>query len=248
MDWSPADTWSGMANYLSQAGTSLTEKPKAIVVISAHWQSDTLRVTSAPNPDLIYDYYGFPAHTYALEYPAPGEPELARHIADQLNQAGHPTLLDTERGFDHGVFVPLKLMFPEAEIPVLQLSLQRDLKPETHLAIGQTLSPLRQQGVLIIASGMSFHNMTGYGNPAFTAPSEAFDAWLTEAVTAKPDTRNALLCEWQQAPYALVCHPAGQEEHLIPMLVAAGAAGKQRGQLMYSEQVLNTQISAYQFG
>lgn len=211
MVWEPADTWTGMADFLTQAAASLAARPKAILVISAHWQSDTLRVTSAAAPSLLYDYYGFPAHTYALQYPAAGEPDLARQITARLTEAGHPTVLDSERGFDHGVFVPLKLMFPEADIPVVQLSLQRDLNPETHLAIGQALAPLREQGVLIIASGMSFHNMAGYGNPAFTEPSQAFDSWLTEAVTASPQFRHDSLCQWQQAPMRISATPSVQK-------------------------------------
>src|SRR3546814_924112 len=217
-------------------------------MVSAHWQSAGFAVTAAAQPSLIYDYYGFPEHTYALRYPAPGAPALAERVAALLAQAGLPGHPDAGRGFDHGTFVPLKLMFPDADIPVVQLSLRDDLDPEAHLAAGRAVAALRDEGVLIVASGMSFHNMRGYGDPRFTAPSEAFDDWLTAAVEADPDRRSAALGRWAQAPQALLCHPAGDEEHLIPLLVAAGAAGTDRGRKIYSERVLETRLSAFRFG
>src|SRR5690606_15072242 len=183
-----------------------------------------------------------------LRYPAPGAPALAERVHALLSQAGLASRMDVERGFDHGMFVPLKLMFPEADIPVVQLSLRSDLDPEPHLAAGQALAALRGEGVLIVGSGMSFHNMRGYGDARFTAPSEAFDDWLTDAVTAAPDQRLAALSQWSQAPHAYQCHLPGDEEHLIPLMVAAGAAGNDAGRKIYSERVLETQLSAYRFG
>ncbi len=248
MDWSPKDTWRGMADFLTDIESSLPAKPKAILMVSAHWLATEFSLTSGNQPSLIYDYYGFPNHTYELTYPAPGAPALAGHVAQQLNAAGIANRQDDSRGFDHGMFIPLKLMFPQADIPVVQLSLRNDLDPQAHLAVGQALASFREEGVLIIGSGMSFHNMRGYGDPRFTALSETFDQWLTETVEAVPQQRWANLSHWSRAPHATDCHPLGSEEHLIPLMVVAGAAGEDAGRKVYSEQVLETRLSAFRFG
>jgi len=183
-----------------------------------------------------------------LAYPASGAPVLAEWVSKMLTEAGIANMQNASRGFDHGVFIPLKVMFPEADIPVVQMSLRNDLDPEAHLAAGQALQSLRQEGVLIIGSGMSFHNMRGYGDAKFTAPSERFDDWLTDIVAADAETRWSALANWSKAPYATASHPLGAEEHLLPLMVAAGAAGNDKGDKIYSEQVLKTQLSAFQFG
>ena len=248
MDWSPADTWTQMAAFLRGVSATLAARPRAIVLVSGHWLAPGFSVTGSARPGLIYDYSGFPAHTYQLDYPAPGAPELAQRIAALIENAGLRSGNDAERGFDHGVFIPLKVMFPEAAIPVVQLSLRQDLDPAAHIAAGAALAALRAQGVLIIGSGMSFHNMRGYGDARYTASSQAFDDWLTQAVEAAPPQRNAALSAWSQAPFAHHCHPAGHEEHLLPLMVAAGAAGQDRGRKVYSQQVMKTQLSAFRFG
>jgi aromatic ring-opening dioxygenase catalytic subunit (LigB family) len=249
MDWQPADTWYEMATFLKSISARLPERPKAILIISAHWQTAEFSITASKQPDLIYDYYGFPEHTYSLTYPASGAPALAEKVSSLLTEAGVSNKQDAERGFDHGVFIPLKLMFPEADIPVVQLSLRHDLDPQAHLAAGQALASLRTEGVLIIGSGMSFHNMRGYGDTSFTEPSERFDEWLTNTVElADSDKRLAALANWKNAPHALDSHPLGAEEHLLPLMIAVGAAGRDKGQKIYSQQVLKTQLSAFQFG
>lgn len=248
MNWNPAHTWDNMADFLKGVADSLPTRPRAILMISAHWEAPNFSVTAGEHPELIYDYYGFPEHTYALDYPALGSPTLAQRVSTLLSNAALPCSLDTERGFDHGMFIPLKLMFPEADIPVVQLALRDDLDPAAHLAAGQALSELRQEGVLIIGSGMSFHNMRGFGDERFTAASEIFDHWLTQAITSEPTAREDALRQWMHAPHARQCHPPGEEEHLIPLMVAAGAAGDSGGDNTYSECVLKTQLSAYQFG
>ncbi|MCF7202486.1 DODA-type extradiol aromatic ring-opening family dioxygenase [Pseudomonas oligotrophica] len=248
MDWNPADAWQAMAGFLKGVAATLPQPPKAIVLVSGHWLSPAFSVTGARQPGLIFDYYGFPPHTYELTYPAPGDPALAAEVARLLGQAGLPSGIDEQRGFDHGVFIPLKLMFPEARIPVLQLALQQGLDPAAHLAAGRALAPLREQGVLIVGSGMSFHNMRGYGDPRFGPISDEFDAWLTAAVEAPPVERDALLQAWAQAPAARLCHPPRAEEHLIPLMVAAGAAGESAGQRVFSDRVMETTLSAYRFG
>lgn len=247
MEWEPSGTWSGMADFLRGLAATLPSRPRSVLIISAHWLADDFCITAGEQPELIYDYYGFPEHTYQLDYPAIGSPLLAERVESLLSFAGLVSHRDPSRGFDHGMFIPLKLMFPEADIPVVQLSLRQDLNPADHLAAGKSLAALREEGVLIIGSGMSFHNMRGYGDPNFTAPSKAFDAWLTEAVEADPTLRHAALVGWNQEPHAHQCHPPGNEEHLIPLMVVAGAGGEARGRKVYSEQVLETQLSAFRF-
>jgi aromatic ring-opening dioxygenase catalytic subunit (LigB family) len=221
-------------------------RPKAIVVISGHWEEKDFTVTSAPHPPLLYDYYGFPEHTYRLQYPAPGSQALAQQIQDLLSDAGLDSRADAQRGFDHGVFIPFLLIYPDASIPVVQLSLRSSLDPAVHLRAGLALTSLRSQGVLIVGSGMSYHNLRGFGSRPVAA-SDEFDNWLTQTVT-DPDSarRNQLLTGWSHAPSARLAHP--REEHLIPLMVAAGAAGSDPGSRILSDRVMAATISAYQFG
>jgi aromatic ring-opening dioxygenase catalytic subunit (LigB family) len=239
MDWNPADTWDGMAAFLRGVVDDLPARPRAILVISGHWLAPSFTVTGHAQPGLIYDYGGFPPHTYELTWPAPGEPALAERVAALLAAAGQPAHIDAQRGFDHGVFIPLKLAVADADIPVVQLSLRQDMDPAAHLAAGRALAALRDDGVLIVGSGMSFHNMRGYGDRRYTPVSATFDA---------PKPRAARRRDWSAAPHARDCHPPGAEEHLIPLLVAAGAAGDDRGRKVYSERVLETTLSAFRFG
>lgn len=248
MDWSPAHTWHAMGAYLQSIAGTLPEPPRAILVISAHWLAEDFCLTSHPQPELIFDYYGFPEHTYALQYPAPGSPQLARQAQECLTAAGLTASLDPNRGLDHGVFIPLLLMFPQAQIPVVQLSLRHDLDPVSHRKAGEALASLRDQGVLILGSGMSFHNMRGYGDPQFGPISERFDQWLSSTVSGHTDTRAQALDNWTQAPEAGLCHPPRQEEHLLPLMVVAGAAANERGQKTFSDVALETRLSAFQFG
>lgn len=249
MDWQPADTWNTMAGFLESISSRLPQHPKAIVIISAHWQTSEFSMTASAQPELIYDYYGFPKHTYQLTYPAAGAPNLAERIGKLLTDAGLNNKQDSSRGFDHGMFIPLKLMFPDADIPVVQLSLRNNLDPEAHLMAGRAIAALRDEGVLIVGSGMSFHNMDGYNDTNFTAPSESFDEWLTNTVEAVDSTeRFAALRDWSKAPHALDSHLLGAEEHLLPLMVVAGAAGSDKGRKIYSQQVMKTQLSAFEFG
>lgn len=251
MDWNPANAWLGMGKFLKGIAATLPQRPRAIVMLSAHWLEPQFSITAHSRPELIFDYYGFPAHTYELTYPAAGEPQLAQQLAQQLaellNAAELPAQLDANRGFDHGVFIPLKLMFPEADIPVVQLSMRTDLNPQAHLDAGRALAQLRDDNVLIVGSGMSFHNMRAYGDENFTAISEEFDEWLTTAVESPTEQREQLLAHWEQAPQARQCHPPRAEEHLIPLMMAAGAGTGLTGQKVYSEQVMKTTISAFRF-
>ncbi|MDY7575788.1 class III extradiol ring-cleavage dioxygenase [Actimicrobium sp. CCI2.3] len=248
MEWNPAEAWTRMADFLKGLSATLPQRPSAIVLISAHWQAPAFSVTGVTEPTLIYDYSGFPPHTYTLDYPAPGQPALAQRITDLLTQAQLLAQVDPERGFDHGVFVPLKLVFPDADIPVVQLSLRSDLSAPAHLQAGLALATLRDEGVLVVGSGMSFHNMRGYGDPRFGPISDEFDRWLTSAVEAAPEARWQALSNWAQAPSARLSHPPGAEEHLLPLMVVAGAAHDDAGQRIFSDRVLETTLSAFRFG
>lgn len=223
-------------------------RPAAIVVISAHWESDLPTITSGATPSMIYDYSGFPAEAYRIHYPAPGAPELASRTAQLLNDKGIEAQLDEQRGFDHGVYVPLKLIYPDARIPCVQVSLVRGLDPQRHIRIGEALSALRQQNVLVIGSGFSFHNMR-----AFTFRGEAepdpmnagFEDWLLETCTRRdlpePERRHRLV-GWGNAPHARYCHP--REEHLLPLHVCYGVAGT-AGRRVFNGTVLGKQASAF---
>jgi aromatic ring-opening dioxygenase catalytic subunit (LigB family) len=243
--WGPADTWDATKHFLEGLAATLPETPKAILVISGHWEEPAFTASSAAAPQLIFDYSGFPEHTYRLTWPAPGNPELAARVNDLLTRSGLPAGLNANRGFDHGVFVPLKVAFPEAQIPVVTLSLSSSLDPELHLAAGRALATLRDEGVLIVGSGMSFHNLRAYLRPETQERARAFDAWLTAAVESPAGERDALLSEWRNAPFAAYAHP--REEHLIPLMVAAGAGGNAPGSRIFSDEPMGARISAYRF-
>lgn len=221
-------------------------KPRALLVISAHWEAPVPTVATSAQPPMLYDYYGFPPETYEVQWNAPGDPALAERVRGLLEAAGFRTAADPARGYDHGTFVPLSVIYPEAEIPTVQLSLVEELDPEKHLALGRALAPLRDDGVLILGSGMSFHNMRAFGDRRAKASAEAFDAWLHAAAEAEPHTRDRMLAEWERAPAARVAHP--REEHLLPLMVIAGAAGDDRGVRTYSNTLFGMAVSGYAFG
>jgi aromatic ring-opening dioxygenase catalytic subunit (LigB family) len=246
MEVQPADTWDKMRVFLEGLLDQVPERPKAILLVSAHWEEPQFTVHDGARPGLLFDYYGFPAHTYELEFPAPGAPKLAARVRELLAESGINSAAESERGWDHGVFVPLLLVTPAADIPVLQLSLQHGLDPQAHLAVGRALEPLRDEGVLIVASGMSYHNLRAFG-PAGAEISAQFDDWLTEAVEIPEiDQRALALSLWDHAPAARLAHP--REEHLIPLMVAAGAGGNDRGERIYADRVKGLALSAYRFG
>ena len=205
-------------------------RPDAIVVISAHWEAWVPSLTAAAQPGLLYDYYGFPAAAYEVAYPCPGQPALAQQIQQHLLAAGINTDLDSARGLDHGVFVPLKVMYPDASIPCIQLSLISSLSAQQHLTLGAALRDLPVKNLLVIGSGFSFHNMSAFfaAESAKTeAMNQAFEDWLTETCASPQLTeteRWQRLAHWEQAPHARFCHP--REEHLLPLQVCYGMAGK----------------------
>jgi len=201
-------------------------KPSAIVVISAHWEHPVVSVTSNPNPPIIYDYYGFPPESYSIEYPAAGSPALAESLVRMLQEKHITARLDDERGFDHGLYIPLLLMYPDADIPCVQLSLRAGLDPGTHIRVGEALSSLATDNVLVLGSGFSFHNLKvllGSGSTGPDAENEAFEAWLISTCSAQSldqADRTHRLVDWSDAPGARYCHP--REEHLLPLHVCYG--------------------------
>jgi aromatic ring-opening dioxygenase catalytic subunit (LigB family) len=243
----PPNAWDRLGAYLRGLDQSLGERPKAVLVISGHWEEARPTVNTATNPPLLFDYYGFPENTYHLSYPAPGSPAVAAQVRELLQAAGFTPATDSQRGLDHGVFVPFMLIYPEADIPIVQLSLEASLDPARHIAMGQALAPLRQAGVLIVGSGNSYHNLRMMWQSRGDRASELFDTWLTNAAAERePAKRNQLLVGWQEAPHARDCHP--REEHLIPLMVAAGAAGDDTGHRVYADRIMGKAISGFQFG
>ena len=243
-----ADTWDKMAAYLKNISANLPQAPQAILVISAHWECALPTVLNAENYALLYDYYGFPEHTYQLTYPAHGSAAVANRVHELLRQANLPTANESKRGLDHGVFIPFKLIYPDANIPIVQLSLLDNLDPATHFALGQALAPLRDEGVLIVGSGLSYHNLRHFfaNNPGANSQSADFDGWLQHAISEPAELRKTLLCHWENAPGAADCHP--RSEHLLPLMVAAGAAGDDIGQVIYQEILMGKSVSGFQFG
>ena len=225
-------------------------RPQAIVVVTAHWEERLATISSSQAPGLLYDYQGFRAEAYHLDYPAPGNPALAQTISELLTASGIDSRLDVQRDYDHGTFVPLMLMYPGADIPVVQLSLISSLDPAGHMALGRALAPLRERGVLILGSGMSFHNMRAFftPNPSTQERSDTFDHWLTETLVA-PDLlaaeRSQRMAQWQSAPEARFCHP--REEHLLPLHVCygAGSVATPAAEKIFSGFLFDTKISAF---
>lgn len=228
----------------------LKVKPKAILMISGHWETENFTVMASPNPPMLYDYGGFPEHTYHVKYPAPGSPELAKKVKDILDANGFPCSLDTQRGFDHGTFTPLVVMYPNADIPVVQLSMRSDYDPKTHFEVGRLLSSLRKEGVLIIGSGLTYHNLRNFGrSDSAQLASSQFDKWLTHVlVDLSPSERHQELLNWSKAPAAREAHP--QEDHFIPLLVAAAAAENEKTEVVYHEKTFfgKLTVSSFRFG
>lgn len=213
--------------FLSELGNALP-RPEAILVISAHWETAVAQVTGARHLDTIHDFYGFPAPLYELRYPAPGNHALAKTVTGMLQPQAQ---IDLVRGLDHGAWVPLRLMYPDADIPVLQLSLQTPLGTAHHLQLGESLQGLREQGVLIIGSGGATHNLREYFHPHGGYDSyQEFSTWLHDTLIR--NDREALLDYRQRAPEAARNHPT--EEHFLPLFVALGAGGNRAERLHHS--------------
>lgn len=228
----------------------LPELPKAILVISGHWEESEFSIMASKQPRMIYDYSGFPEHTYHIQYSSPGSPELAVKVQDLLKKVEFETHLDSQRGYDHGMYSVTYPLFPNAGIPVIQLSMKSDYDPEEHLRIGRALTPLRDEGILIIGSGSSYHNMRGFFGYVknATTDSKDFDMWLQKAMASSPEDRWQQIADWKNAaPNARAVHP--REDHLIPLMVAVGAAENDKATLIYNELFMGTvMVSSFRFG
>jgi aromatic ring-opening dioxygenase catalytic subunit (LigB family) len=233
---------------LARMPADIGRTPRAVLMLSAHWEAPQFTVQTHPAPGMLYDYGGFPDFTYRITYPAPGAPAVATRVRAALAAAGIASAEDGARGFDHGLFAPMAVIYPQADVPVLQLSLRQGLVPAEHLALGRALAPLRDEDILIIGSGLSYHNLRAFG-PAARAPSAAFDAWLESTLAiADAATRSATRAAWDRAPAARLAHP--REEHLLPLLVALGAAEAEAATRVYHEREFfgGITVSSYRFG
>ncbi|WP_297369636.1 class III extradiol ring-cleavage dioxygenase [Acidocella sp.] len=234
-------------DFLAGLAASLP-RPRAILVVSAHWETQAPALTAVAQNATIHDFFGFPRPLYQLRYPAPGDAALAQAIATRLAGAGFPATLDTARGLDHGAWVPLRLAWPEANIPVLQLSVQSHLGPAHAYEVGLALAPLRDEGVLIIGSGSFTHDLRRFRGQPVTAPESpdvtAFSAWMHDALT-RADV-PALLAYRRLAPFAADEHPT--EEHLLPLFTALGAGGPIARRLHSSTEHAILRMDAYGFG
>lgn len=224
------------------------DRPEAIIVVSAHWEQAVATITGADEPDIIYDYYGFPPESYEIRYPVPGHPGLAGRLHACLQHNGVAAELGTDRGFDHGLFIPLKIMYPEADIPCIQLSLLASLDPAAHVALGAAMSETRRDGVLVVGSGFSFHNLKAFFSPEASRPddkNDAFERWLIDTCSSAdlPEAeRTRRLLNWEEAPHARYCHP--REEHLLPLHVCYGMA-KRAAKAVVEMRILHKKASFY---
>jgi 4,5-DOPA dioxygenase extradiol len=235
-----------MVEFMTKLPSQLN-RPEAILVISAHWEESVATLMGAQNPAMFYDYYGFPSQAYEITYPAPGNPELANKILGLLEENHIRARIDLQRGFDHGLFIPLKLMYPQADIPSLQLSLLRGLNPSVHIALGKALRGILNENILVVGSGFSYHNLRAFswGEIGTADPAnDAFQNWLIEVCTSQltQSEREQRLVEWEKAPSARYCHP--REEHLLPLHVCQGMADNP-GKLVFDDQILGKRSVAF---
>ncbi|KQB97703.1 aromatic ring-opening dioxygenase LigA [Loktanella sp. 1ANDIMAR09] len=223
------------------------ERPKAILMISGHWEEDDVAIMGAAKPPMIYDYSGFPPDTYEITYDAPGAPDVAARTLALLQKAGITARIDPDRGFDHGLYAPMEVMYPQADMPIFQISMLKSYDPADHFAIGRALRPLREEGIMIVGSGLSFHNLRlprGVGKD----PSAEFDAWLFDAMMAAPEVRHQAMLNWESAPAARICH--ADEDHLVPIFVALDAAEDEPAERIYhhTSEMTGITVSNYKFG
>lgn len=243
---------------------SPTHRPRAIILVTAHWTTSQPTISAGASPSLLYDYYGFPPETYAIKYPAPGAPEIAARVAAAMTAEGLTPKLDATRGWDHGVFVPLKLAVPAADVPVVQVSVLASEDPAQHLRMGRALAALRDDNIAIVGSGFaSFHNigimqsLRGFrGNSldkswlAFKAKTDEWNGALTEAVTtANATARGDKVARWRDFPHADMMHPPSGGEHFMPLIVCAGAAREDDGAgKTYKDEYMGVDIFTYYWG
>jgi aromatic ring-opening dioxygenase catalytic subunit (LigB family) len=225
------------------------DSPRAALLVSGHWLADRFLVASGERPPMVYDYSGFPEFTYRIRYDAPGDPAVAELVRAMLEEGGVPSGLDPRQGFDHGAFTLMKPMYPEATMPIVLLSLRADCDAAIHLKVGELLAPLRDQGVLIIGSGASFHDPRGMVNGSGAKASAEFDGWLAETLlNSAVEERRRRLVNWTAAPSGRASHP--HPDHLLPLMVAVGAAGADAAHRVFQQDDFMGAISlsSYRFG
>ena len=233
-----------LVKYLSKVANDFP-KPQAILIASAHWETSVTSFVGSETPPLLYDYYGFPKESYSISYPARNalhEVEDARRL---LERAGISSKIEN-RGYDHGVFVPLKLVYPEADIPVVEMSLPSTRDPSLVMKLGEALRPLREKGILLIGSGLSFHNLQAFFSEDVSKKSRstAFDQALKEGMTSAD--RIPMLKSWESLPHARYCHP--NEDHLMPLLFVAGSAfSEEPCRIVYEDVLMGAKISGFAF-
>lgn len=246
MDGEFRRTFDKLEQSLREMSAELHDVPRAILMVSGHWEEQGLAISSGVHPGMVYDYSGFPEYLYHITYGAPGSPELAQHVMALLQDAGIEARLDPARGFDHGTFSIMKPLYPNEDIPVVQLSLDTNLDPGFHMTLGRALAPLRDEGILIIGSGFSYHNLSAMRRNTGYQESGQFDAWLQETLLqVTPAERIERLRNWESAPSARAAHP--REDHLIPLMVAVGAAGDDAGAVTYHQKDFAGGITASSF-
>jgi len=236
-----------LINFLSTVSQHF-KRPSAILIISAHWEENNPTIINANKHSLFYDYYGFPEESYQVKYPVSGHPDLANEIFQLLEHNNLNPQLDNNRGLDHGVFVPLKLIYPNADIPCVQLSLLNSLDPLDHIKMGKALAELRKKNILIIGSGLSFHNMRAlmaYPNNSNDLQNEAFQLWLINTCTdhdISETERMDKLTSWEKIPSARYAHP--REEHLLPLHVCYGMC-QNPAKLIFNDEILGEKACAF---
>lgn len=221
-------------------------RPEGIIVFSAHWEEDTVTIQSGDDPGIMYDYYGFPKAAYEIKYPAKGSQSLAKKVSEAFDLSNIPYRLDDKRAYDHGSYIPLKMMYPKADIPVIQVSLNHNLDPLTHLNIGKSLRPLLKENILIIGSGFSFHNMRAYDFTGKNAKDERNDAFQDRLIEiccrmGEEDKKESLET-WEDLPYARYCHP--REEHLLPLHVCVGLS-EGVGKTVFDDYIIGKRATAF---
>lgn len=226
---------------------SKIQKPDSIIVFSAHWEEDIVTIQSGKEPEIMYDYYGFPEPTYSIKYPCKGDSELALKIAKLFKSNDIKYRLDDKRPYDHGSYIPLKMMYPNADIPVVQISLHHNLDPLTHLNIGKVLRPILEDNILIIGSGFSFHNMQKFdfaGKNIEDSLNNQFQDKLIKICCSEKDEEKKweYLIEWEKISGARYCHP--REEHLLPLLVCVGLS-KDVGTKVFDNYILGKRATAF---
>lgn len=247
MDGMIEGPYAKLAASLQSLPKTIGEGPKAILMVSAHWEAPVFTVQSNPHPPMIYDYYGFPEHTYRISYASPGDPELAARVEELLRDTGLRVVLDATRGYDHGMYSPMAVAYPNEDMPIVQLSLLTGLMPQAHVELGRALAPLRDEGIVLVGSGLSYHNLRAFG-PSAAQASKAFDDWLHMTMTLQSAARTEALLNWEAAPAARLAHP--REEHLLPLMVAIGAAEQEVARVIYHERDFmgGVTASSFQFG